>query len=192
MLGMGLHLRARGHRVSLFGYRVRRHPLAEICERFVDHVRYVMDTEPQGAGADYAVVGHSLGGVIARAASARLPDGLSRLVMLGPPNSSPALARAGRSSPLYVAMTRDAGKLLGEHAFYETLPVPAAPTLVIAGDAGPRAPWLPHRGPAPNDGIVSVEETRLPGADHRVMPLNHTFMMMDPRALRAVADFLAG
>lgn len=190
MLGLGLHLKLQGHRVALFGYRVRRHPFEEICERFIDRVRWVRDTEEPGGGGEYAIVGHSLGGLIARGASPRLPEGFSRLAMLGPPNSSPALARAGRRSKLYRAATQDAGHQLGEHHFFASLPVPKVPTLVIAGDGGPRAPWLPYRGPGPSDGIVSVDETRLDGAEHRVLPVNHTFMMMDHRAVRVVGDFL--
>ena len=43
----------------------------------------------------------------------------------------------------------------------------------------------------PNDGIVAVEETRLPGAkDHLTLPINHVSLTFSSRATRQVHHFL--
>jgi hypothetical protein len=107
--------------------------------------------------------------------------------MLAPPNRSPALARAMRRNPLFGVLTGDAGKQLGDHGFYASLPVPDVPTLVIAGDS--RVPFLPYRGAA-SDGVVGMHETQLAGARHEVVPSAHTFIMNHPRAVQLLLEFL--
>jgi pimeloyl-ACP methyl ester carboxylesterase len=173
-----------GHVPSLYGYAVTRAPLATIAADFADHVAGV--TAPE-RGAPYAVIGHSLGNVITRLASTTLPPTFARFGMLAPPNRSPALARAMRRNPLFAVLTGDAGKRLGDHGFYSTLPVPDVPTLVIAGDA--RVTLMPYRGAA-SDGVVGVHETELDGARHEVVPAAHTFIMNHPRAIQLLLAFL--
>ena len=42
-----------------------------------------------------------------------------------------------------------------------------------------------------NDGVVRVEETRLPGlADHRVLPVSHSGMLLSRQVARQCALFL--
>ncbi len=170
-------------RTSQFAYRVTQHDLAQIGARFVAHVR-------SHAAGPYAIVGHSLGNVIARMASPTLPPGLQRLVMLAPPNRSPRLAQRFHRLPVYDALFRDAGQRLADPAFYADLPVPNVPTLVFAGSLGPRARWLPFEG-AMSDSVVAVDETFLPNADHRVVPAMHTMIMNDAEVTRAIVEFLA-
>jgi pimeloyl-ACP methyl ester carboxylesterase len=173
-----------GHEPSPFGYRVTQHELPRIADDFLAHVKRERASAPT---APYAIVGHSLGNVITRLCSPRLPEGFARFVMLAPPNRSPALARAMRKSRLYALLTGDAGRKLGDHGFFDALPIPEVPTLVIAGHA--RAPHLPFRGAA-SDGVVSVQETHLPGARHELVAAAHTFIMNDRRATQLLLDFL--
>lgn len=179
-------LRAAGHDADPWGYFVTRDALDVIAHKWCAFVRAgVKDGQP------YAIVGHSLGNVITRLALPDLPAGLSRFVMLAPPNQPPVMARALEGNPIFKVLTRDAGRKLLDASFYERLPVPpsSCATLVIAGTRGPRAKWLPFHG-EPSDGVVRVEETRLPGVPHVEVPAIHTFIMNDGEVARLVLRFL--
>jgi len=180
LASLARNLERAGLSTTRFGYQVRAQPLAEIAARFAAHVT-------ERAAGPYAVVGHSLGNVVTRLASPRLPPGFSRFVMLAPPNRPPRLATILREQPLFRALTGDAGQRLSDPSFYEALPVPEVPTLILAGTAGPRVG--PFRGGL-TDGIVAVDETPLGEAEHRTVPAIHTFIMNDARVVRAIVDFV--
>jgi hypothetical protein len=180
-----MRLARAGHTPHVFGYSVARESFARIVERFVATVAgAVRSHEP------YAILGHSLGNVIARAASPALPRGLARLVMLAPPNNAPILARKLDGNPVFELLAGDAGRRLRDATFYDTLPVPPVPTLVIAGTGGPRLRFHPH-GEEPSDGVVTVAETRLRGAEHREVPCLHTFIMNNAAVARLALEFLS-
>lgn len=193
MLLLASRLKRAGHRPSSFGYTVSTGSLDAIRDRFVTHMEGVLAKDRLDSGGDdvpYAIVGHSLGNIITRYATARLPRGLARFVMLAPPNQMPKLARALRQNPLYRALTGDAGQRLADEAFYASLQTPDVPTLVFAGDVGSRGRFLPF-GAGESDGVVSVEETRLVGSHlHRVVPAVHTFIMNDREVTRMICRFL--
>lgn len=190
MLVLSSRLKRAGHQPSSFGYFVSRDPVPRIVEGFTAHVAAVVEEDGRrGHEEPYAIIGHSLGNLLTRLASARLPAGFSRFVMLAPPNRSPVLARTLQRNPLFRALTGDAGQRLADPAFYAALPVPEVPTLIFAGDKGPRAKWLPFEGAA-SDGVVGVEETRLDGVPHVVVPAIHTFIMNHREVTRAILDFL--
>jgi pimeloyl-ACP methyl ester carboxylesterase len=180
---LATRLRRAGFPTSSFGYFASRTSLTEIAQGLIAHIEKACRGEP------YAIVTHSLGGIITRLASSELPAGFTRFVMLAPPNAPSSMARAMRESRIFRALTGDAGERLGDASFYASLPVPAVPTMVIAGTAGPRMRALPF-GDAPHDGIVAVAETRLSGAVHREVPCIHTFIMNDRGVTALVIDFL--
>ena len=170
MLILSRRLKAAGHSPSLFGYHVTVSELDGIAERLVERVRTVMESDANLQGKPtgnlpYAIVGHSLGNVIARLASPRLPAGLSQVVMLAPPNRSPVAARLLEDNPIFRLLTRDAGQKLADPEFFSSLPRPEVPILVVAGVKGPNASWLPFEGRA-NDCVLALEETHLEGAPH--------------------------
>ena len=171
-------LRGAGHRPSLFGYFVTVADLDEIAERFAAHVERVLDADAEtGNGGDgYAIISHSLGAVITRLAGDRLPPGLLCCVMMAPPNQPPSIVRALSGNPIFKLFTQDTGRKLNDLTFYDRLPVPDVPVLVIAGTRGPRAPWLPFGGRT-NDSIVELGETRLEGAATLGVHGVHTFLM---------------
>ena len=180
-------LKKAGHHPSLFGYHVLIHPLDEIAERFEDRVCRVLAAD--GPGSPFAVVGHSLGGVVARMAAPRLPPGLARLVLLASPARPPATALALEGNRLFRRLTRDAGERLRDPAFFDALPRPEVPTLVVAGTRGPASPRLPFAG-APNDGVLRVSETALDGVERREVHGVHTFLMNRRDVFEAIREFL--
>mgnify|MGYP006915170926 CR=1 FL=1 len=64
-----------------------------------------------------------------------------------------------------------------------SLPVPKVPTRIYAGTAGPRGRLSPF-GNEPNDGILTVKETEIPGIPIVHVRALHTFIMN----ARIVAD----
>lgn len=187
---LGRRLRQAGHTTSAFGYLVSRQSLDDIADAWVSHIERGLGDG--GADEGFAVVGHSLGNVITRMALPRLP-GLKRFAMLAPPNHPPAMARALERSPVFRALTQDAGrKLLDDDAFYARLPVPTVPTLIIAGNGGPRFARSPWKG-AENDGVVSVDECGLAGSnvEFAVVDAIHTLIMNQRDVTGLVQRFLA-
>jgi pimeloyl-ACP methyl ester carboxylesterase len=193
MRRLGGRLNRMGHQTSLFGYRVFRHPLEQIAAEFASHIESVRSTIPSnGAGehpAPYVIIGHSLGNIIARMALPTLEEPPHQLVMLGPPNNSPLLARRLKNRNLFRLLTGNAGLHMATPEFYENLPIPQMPTLVIAGSAGPKGRLSPF-GQDDSDGIVAVAETRLKGAQHAVIPGVHTFLMDHPQTYSLICQFL--
>lgn len=184
---LAVRLKRAGHDVSSFGYLVSRHALDVIGGRFVDHI-----AAHGGVDAPFAVIGHSLGNIVTRSVLPRLP-GLTHLVMLAPPNHSPALARRLQNNPIFKALTQDAGRKLADAtSFYASLPVPTVPTLIIAGTKGPRFSSSPWHG-KDNDGVVAVDETHLdgPGITHITVNAVHTLIMNDAEVTRLTLQFLA-
>ncbi|MEE8524329.1 MAG: alpha/beta hydrolase [Thermoanaerobaculia bacterium] len=178
---MKTRLERAGYPCSLFGYSVALSDLEQITERFVKQVR---NTLPPS----YAILGHSLGNVIARLSSPRLPPGLCRFAMLAPPNRTPVMAHALGDNPIYRAATRDTGRKLTDEAFFAELPMPEVPALIIAGTRGPRASWLPFRG-EPNDAVLKVAETELAGVPKIEVAGIHSFLMNRRDVFETICDF---
>jgi pimeloyl-ACP methyl ester carboxylesterase len=184
MQRLGRDLRRAGVEPRLFGYV----PAMERFDRIVERLQREME---RLAEAEYAAVGHSLGGLLLRVAVARLAPGIrppKHLVMLGTPNRSPRLARRVQRWLIYRIISGDAGQVLASPARMAGLPVPSVPLTVIAGTGGPTF----HRGPFPgeaNDGLVAVSETRMGGHEEYIeLPIWHTFMMNHPRVRQIIHD----
>lgn len=169
-------LRRWGHQADQFGY-------AAVAQRY-DAIlgRLVQRLERLAGEGPYAVIGHSLGGVLLRSALARVSGPPPRhLVMLGTPNRPPRLACRLEKRWAYRRLMGECGSCLASRAFYERLPAPGVPYTIIAGTAGLRGRWSPF-GNEPNDGIVAVSETRIREDDPLVLlPATHTFMMNNSR-----------
>jgi pimeloyl-ACP methyl ester carboxylesterase len=189
LLGLASDLRRTGHHTELVAYSGT---LESYCG-IVARVRRRLEAAAAG-GEPYAIVGHSLGGLIARAALDQWPptQPLPRhLIMLGTPSRVPRLARRFRRWWLYRLVNGQCGQLLAEPTFFAGLPQPVVPTTVIAGTKG----WLRALnlfGDAPNDGLVAVDETRLDAAAGLIeLPASHTFMMNNRQVRAAVRDLLS-
>lgn len=173
-----------GYRVLSYSYPSMRLTLTENAERLARFCR------EQGA-ARLHFVGHSLGGpVILTLLERATALNIGRIVLAGPPYAGSYAARRferlpggrkafGRSIRQWLDHTRAA-----DYAGYEIG--------VIAGSANIGlgaliAPDLPR----PNDGVVTVDETRVPGArDHIVLGASHTSMLVSAGVARQICAFL--
>jgi hypothetical protein len=184
MLRLASDLRRAGAEPWLFGYV----PAVERFDRIVGRLQIRMQALAQ---TEYAAVGHSLGGLLLRAAVAGLAPGVrlpTHLVLLGTPNQAPCLALRVRGWPLFRIISGEAGRLLASPARMAALPVPAVPLTVIAGTAGPTSRWAPFGGQA-NDGMVAVNEARLGAHEEFIeLPVWHAFMMNHPRVRQLVRE----
>ena len=145
-----------------------------------------------------AAVTHSLGGILVRHIEAH--RAFTRIVMLAPPNQGSHMAHVLDDHPLYRWFFGPAGQELAAPDQVRAWPQPRAPCAVIAG-IHTRAAWHPlnwltgsrTRFPPgqPNDGIVTVAETRLPDmAAFATIEARHTFIMNNRRARELVLRFL--
>src|SRR5262249_27720248 len=136
--------------VHYFGYMA----LAQSFETIVNN--FIQTIEAKTGGQSYAIVSHSLGGIISRAALPRLADHLpEHLIMLAPPNRPAALAKTMVAFGPYRWFTWECGQNLGDEAFYQSLPPPVIPTTIIAGTRG-WPTWLSPFGDKPNDLVLTV------------------------------------
>jgi hypothetical protein len=170
---LGVRLRWLGHEVHYFEYYTRREKFADINVRLI---RTIKEKFPKDQS--YIIVGHSMGGLLARASLPSLEAHLPlHLVLLASPSRPPLLAPRAARSRIYRRITTDCGQRVADPDFYKNLPKPTVPTTIIAGNGGPRSRWLPY-GYEANDGAMSVQETSL-GPEYEVIqvPSIHTFIM---------------
>jgi pimeloyl-ACP methyl ester carboxylesterase len=176
-------LKRRGYRTSAFSYSSTRLPLAEIASRLAHAVMAC-------AAPPVHLLAHSLGGLVALDMLALHPDlPVGRVVLLATPCiSSRAAQRLGASK---------VGRSLIGQAILQWQPergIAAARQFeigMIAGTTPVGLGQLVARLPAPHDGAVCVDETRLPGLrDHLTVPVSHSGMIVSSRVMRQVCNFL--
>ena len=183
------HLRRDGHRVTLTGYVAAVEHFDAVCGRVRGQLERLA-----GTGEPYAVIGHSLGGLILRVALGAGPPlrrEPHRLIMLGTPNQPPRLAQRFRHLWPYRIVSGQMGQLLADAHFFATLPPVRVPYTIIAGTGGSRGRWSLF-GEDPNDGTIAVAETLVVPDDNPILvDTRHTFMMNHAGVRRAVRYALA-
>jgi len=178
------------------GYAVYPYSYPSVAEGLDANIERLLDFLGAIDAPKVNLIGHSLGGVLAVRALARAPDAVSgRVVCIGSPLAGSGAARALKSVRGGEAML---GKLILESLLQEPMNVyeGVCDVGVIAGDGGfgigavmnavePGALTPPH------DGTVTVAETRLAGiADHVVLPVTHTWMLLSPEVADQAAHFI--
>ncbi len=186
MVPLAIAARMRGYRVINWRYRSNTRTIGENAELFASKVA------PRLASAERVhFVTHSLGGIIVRRflATHTLPN-LGRVVMLAPPNGGSEVADVLQDWLAPVKPLRELGT--GATSVPRALPHANYPVGVIAGSRSHIPLFSRWMHDVPNDGVVSVETTKLAGMqDFVVLHRTHTFLPWAPDAMRQVFVFIA-
>mgnify|MGYP001819563882 FL=1 len=188
---MERELAAAGFATANIDYPSREHTVEELAELAV----------PEGIAACRAREGvdtihfvtHSLGGILVRQylSNHELPE-LGRVVMLGPPNQGSVAVDELRDVPGFDWLNGPAGRQLGKGE--NSVPLKLGPADFELGViAGNRSidPITSAVLENPDDGRVSVEDTKLDGmADFIVVDHSHAFMMRMRRTIELTETFL--
>ena len=178
-------LRRAGLTTRTFGYSVSFEDFPRIRDRLVAAISRLAER------GDYVLIGHSLGGVLLRAAINALPAGTRsprHLFLLGSPVSPSRLAQRFAVHLLFRLVTRDCGRLLASTNGMAEIGAVAVPTTCIAGISGFSGVRSYFPGEL-NDGIVSLSEATADWAAERVhVPVFHTLMPSSPRVAALVVE----
>jgi pimeloyl-ACP methyl ester carboxylesterase len=186
----GLVMRVMQYRFERWGYAVRAFSYSSVrCNLSQNGQRLANYVEALGCDKVH-LVAHSLGGLVAFSAATRLRTGCGRLVLIGTPFTDSFSGRRLERLP--------GGRWLLGRCMAQWLhePQPRARAGldigVIAGMGGIGMGRLIAPGlPSPHDGVIAVDETRVPGmGDHIVLPFSHTAMLVARAVARQARSYI--
>jgi pimeloyl-ACP methyl ester carboxylesterase len=178
------------HRLSQAGFQTTTFGYVTAFEQFnAIKSRLVAKVSKFAGDGSYILVGHSLGGVLIRAALNALPEHIERprhVFLLGSPIQSSRLAVSLKNNLAYRALTGDCGQLLASQARMDEIGSLSEATTSIAGVRG----FANGRGPfgdEANDGIVSVTETSATWlSNQKQVPVIHTLLPTSARVAELI------
>lgn len=181
MLPLAVRLRSQRIRPRLFGYI----PAFERWDRCVSRLEKWIDkrTGPE----PFILVGHSLGTVLIRAVWPKLSRKPLACFFLAPPACACRAARKLAPRFFYRVLFNEMGQLLADPAFMDALPLPDLPAKIYSGTGGPVGRFSPF-GTEPNDGVLAVRESLLPGIPMLTVPATHTFIMNSKWIARDIVE----
>jgi pimeloyl-ACP methyl ester carboxylesterase len=161
-------------------------------EQLAEDIHPAIEAFAAGIEGSIHFVGHSIGGLLARAYLGKYrPKRLGRVVMLGTPNGGSEIA--DRLKNVKAAWFGPAGQQLitqRDAALDAILPPVDYPVGIIAGNRS-IYPISSAFLPKPHDGRVSVENTRLDGmVDHVVIGVSHPSLLRNALAVEQTIAFL--
>ncbi len=181
---------ARGYKVANVDYPSREMPIEELAEIAVEKG---VGRCGVTAAEKIHFVTHSLGGIIVRyyLAHNQLPR-LGRVVMLAPPNKGSEVVDKISGYPGYSLLNGPAGSQLGtgEGSIPSRLGPVTYPVGVVAGTRTINL-LLSQYLPNPDDGKVSVENTKVEGmTDFIEVPVSHPFIMRRKGVIEQALTFI--
>ncbi|MDP6942215.1 MAG: alpha/beta fold hydrolase [Planctomycetota bacterium] len=184
-------LEAAGFDVATLVYPSTRRSLSEHAHQLAHLLDRIEEAK------EVSFVTHSLGGLVARTLLAREGDAwregmqLGRVVMLAPPSHGSVVAETLKDFMPFEWLAGPSGQdVTASGVETSQLPVPPCEFGVIAGGKNNDRGWNPLLE-GDDDGVVTVEETRLPGlTDFLLVERAHTFIMRAPEVVGATVRFL--
>lgn len=179
-----------GHRLLRSGFQVTRFSYPSMRLGLDDNARQLAAFCMRLDVPRLYLAGHSLGGLLVlKTLHQHREMRVHRAVLMGSPYWGSIAASA-------LARSNFGQRILGE-TMQDWLrrPRPSVPEGVelgvIAGNLSLGLGRLVAQLPEPNDGVVCVEETRVPGArDSVVLHINHSGMLFSPEVANAACGFL--
>jgi hypothetical protein len=195
MIPMANTLRNEGLQVYLWDYPSRKKNIEEHATNLVEVLNVIASREP---GKPIHFVTHSLGGIIVRTAvnHADCPREakIGKAILLAPPNKGAILARNLKGCPIISwVFGKKAGSQLLNYTEEEMSDLGDFPSsmkvLVVAGTRGNSLSscWVQE----PNDGKVTVEETKLSCPHiHKTLHVSHSWIMTSRESIELTKNFL--
>lgn len=184
-----------GYTVINFNYASSR---AEVGEHAAALARIVAQCDQAD---EINFVAHSLGNIVLRHYLGDCESGahglkpnprIRRIVMLGPPNNGAEFAKRFSENKVFQVVWGKSGQQLADNwaKLEPHLATPSCDFGIIAGGRGTELGLNPLVA-GDDDGVVSVDETKLAGAcDFVIAPVWHGDLMDDPQVRQAILKFL--
>ncbi|MEP4888438.1 MAG: alpha/beta fold hydrolase [Aliiglaciecola sp.] len=178
-------LRRHGHCVDVIGYFTGTETFTEIVDRVK---RKIQDIAVKG---EYVVVGHSLGGIMLRAALQNMPVATrlpNHLFLLGSPVTPARLAQKSQHELGFQLVSGDCGQLLATPSRLLEIGMPDIPKTAIVGTRSfplTKKYFLDEQ----NDGVVSVNECAHKDISEVIkVPIVHTFLPSSRKVSKIILD----